>query len=191
MLFLEGQESKTFFAIESGFVKVASLNAFGQEHILCIAGPGNFVPADHLFDATIIVSYFCTALSDCVVYKIDKAQFLAFAEKTPIVMTEIAKRMSRHYDNLITQLDSLEQSSVRVKLIATLIGLSRRFGLDDTVDLHKVGLRLTQGDLAEMIGSTRESASIELYKLMIEGAISYSRTRFRLYVSKLEELWAR
>jgi CRP/FNR family transcriptional regulator len=69
-------------------------------------------------------------------------------------------------------------------LIATLHYLAQRFSADDTVDLYLLGLRLTHQDIAKMIGSTRETTSLELQRLQRDGYISYDRTRFIVHVSK-------
>lgn len=188
MLFYEGEESSIYYAIESGFVKISSLSENGHERLLWIAGHANFIPAPQFFSHTVIIKYFYTALSDCVVYKVDRAKFLAYAHQTPSVMTEVATRMSGHYDNVLIQLDSVEQISIRSKLITTLTYLAKRLSTEDSVDIYKLDLKLTHNDFADMIGSTRETTSIELRKLMSEGGIDYSRTRFMINISKLEEL---
>ncbi|MBC7868611.1 winged helix-turn-helix domain-containing protein [Candidatus Saccharibacteria bacterium] len=78
--------------------------------------------------------------------------------------------------------------SVRNKLIYTLCYFARRFSSDDIVDIYKLGLKLTHQDISEMIGSTRETTSIEFRKLMTEGGVIYNRTQCVINVPRLEEI---
>ncbi len=184
----EGQPLNAIFAVESGFIKVTSLSESGHERILWIAGPGSMVPAEQLFSTQGSLRFFYTALSDCIAYKVDKKQFAQHAKETPVLMSEIATRMSAHYDDLLIRIDSVGQGSVRNKLIYTLTYLAKRFGTGDVVDIYKLGLRLTHQDISEMIGSTRETTSIELRKLMLEGGVVYDRNQCVINVPRLEEI---
>lgn len=188
ILLSEGQSLNTIFGVQSGFVKVTSLSESGYERVLWIAGPNNMVPAEQLFLTQGSLQFFYTALSDCRVFKIDKREFIDYTRQNPLLMTEIAKRLSVHYDDLLTRIDSVGQISVRNKLIYTLSYLAKRFSPDDVVDIYKLGLKLTHQDIAAMIGSTRETTSIELRKLLLSGGIAYDRNRFIINISKLESL---
>jgi len=187
----EGQPLNTIYAVESGFIKVTSLSESGVERIISFVGPNNMVPIEQLFLLQGSLWFFYTALSDCVVYKVDKAQFLAFTQKTPILMIEMAKRLSIYHDDLLVRLDSVGRMGIRSKLIFTLCYLAKRFGTDSVVDLFKLGLRLTHQDISEMIGSTRETTSIELHKLLVEGGVTYDHAQFVINVPRLEELQTR
>lgn len=184
----EGQPLTTIFAVKSGFIKVTSLSESGHERILWIAGPTNMVPVEQLFSTEGSVRFFYTALTDCVVYKINKKMFLEYIKKSLISMTEAATRMSGHYDDLLIRIDSVGHVNVRNKLIYTLIYLAKRFGTGGVVDIFTLGLKLTHQDIAQMIGSTRETTSIELRKLHLLGCIAYDRDKFVINITKLEEL---
>lgn len=187
-IFYEGQPSSTILAVQSGFIKITSLSESGIERIIAFAGPNNMVPIEQLFSTKGPLWFFYTALSDCKVYKVDKAQFLAFTLKTPILMIEMAQRMSVYYDDLLVRLDSVGRMGVRNKLIFTLCYLAKRFGTSSLVDLYKLDLRLTHQDISEMIGSTRETTSVELHKLLVEGGVKYDHNQFVINVPRLEEL---
>ena len=184
----EGDLSNALFEIQTGYIKITSLSASGVEHLLWIAGPTNIVPAEQLFSTEASLMFFYTALSDCTARKIDKAKFLEEIQRTPALMTETAVRLSTHFDDLLQRVDSTGQVSVRGKLIHTLCHLARRFGSELIVDIYKLDLRLTHQDIAELIGSTRETTSIELRKLFVLGCIDYDRNHFLINITKLEAL---
>ncbi len=121
-------------------------------------------------------------------YEIDKAAFLDFAYSDSETMKEIARSMSQHYDDLLARLSAVEQPTVREKLIQTLYHIAGRFSAEEVVNLHDIGLNLTQGDIASLIGSTRETAAVELKKLKDEGYIDYSRTELTINSARMNEL---
>lgn len=182
----EGAVSNTLLAIRTGFVKVTSIDTQGNERMLWIAGRYDIVPTERLFSLHSPLHFFYTALSDCEVYEINKADFLQKAKADLSLITEIASSMSEHYDDLLSRINSAGQASVREKLVATLRYVAERFSADRSVDLYEIGLHLTHKDLAEMIGATRETTSLELQKLKQAGYIDYSRTHFIVHVDKIE-----
>ena len=180
----EGDVSETLLAIVSGFISVTSVDDAGDERLLWIAGRYDIAPTERLFSRHSPLQFFYTALSDGIAYQINKADFLNYAKTDLTMMTEVAMNMSSHYDDLLARINTVEQTNIRGKLIATLHYLAQRFSADDTVDLYLLGLRLTHQDIAKMIGSTRETTSLELQRLQRDGYISYDRTRFIVHVSK-------
>lgn len=187
VLLSEGQVSESLFAIRSGFVKVTSIHEDGTENLLWIEGRYDTVPTEKFFSTREQVQYFYTALTNGSYYDINKKAFLEFAYSNIAFMTEIAKNMSNHYDDLLLRINSIEQASVQKRLIATLYYLGEKLSANDTVDFIEEGLRLTHGELAAMVSSTRETVSLELSKLKERELIDYDKTKFVVYLSKLKQ----
>jgi CRP-like cAMP-binding protein len=182
----EGQDSTSLFAIRTGFVKVTSLDEDGTEKLLWIEGRYDTVPTEKLFSLRETIQFYYTALSDGSYYDIDKKSFLEFARNNNDLMSEIAINMSSHYDDLLVRVDAIGYTSVQKKLISTLSYVAKKLSADATVDLVEAGLRLTHSDLAAMVGSTRETVSLELQKLKKSGMINYDKSRFVVHVDKLK-----
>lgn len=188
ILLQEGDSPKKIFAIQDGFVKVAALNENGSQQLLWIAGPCDMVPIELLFTPQGMVRFFYTAYTDIAAYEIDKTEFLEFAKSDHTLMSEIAHAMSGHYDDLLGRVHSIEQTVVRDKIMYTLYSLAKRFSAEDSVDLFSLGLRLTHQDIADMVGATRETASIELQKLRRKRLIVYNRNKLVIHIHKLSPL---
>lgn len=176
----DGEVSDILLAVKSGFIKVTSVDEAGNSRLIWIAGRYDIVPTEHLFLRRKPLDFFYTALSDCTAYRLDKQMFLKYARGNLSLMTDIAVAMSNHYDDLLARINSIEQATVRDRLLSTLCYLGERFGSDEIVDLHQVGLKLTHSDLAGMINSTRETTTSELHKLKISGCIEYDTTMFAI-----------
>jgi len=185
VLLSEGQPSTSLFAIQTGFVKVTAIDESGVENLLWIEGRYDTVPTEKFFSLRDTVQFYYTALSDGAYYDIDKKAFLEFARSNPDFMAEIATNMSSHYDDLLLRINSIEQVSVQKKLVATLRYVAEKLSANNVVDFTEAGLRLTHSDLAAMVGSTRETVSLELQKLKTNGLIYYDKASFVVYLDKL------
>lgn len=180
----EGNVLDKLLAIRSGFIKVTSLDDTGTERMLWIAGQDDLVPSEHLFLTHHTLAFFYTALTDCTAHVVNKREFLEHTRSSLGLMTDVATTMSAQYDDLLLRVDSIGQPSVHEKLLATLRYLAERFSASTVVDLHRLGLNLTHQDIADMIGSTRETTSLELQKLRQMGCIDYNRSSFVIYLDK-------
>lgn len=180
----EGDVSDTLLAIRTGYIKVTSIDDEGNERMLWIAGRYDIVPTERLFSLRSPLRFFYTALSDGELFQIKKSDFLVKAKDDVTLMTEIATSMSSHYDDLLSRVNTIGQASIHDKLVATLRYVAQRFSADQSVDLYQLGLHLTHKDLADMIGSTRETTSLELQKLRSAGIIEYDRSQFIVHTDK-------
>ncbi len=181
------EQTNMLYIIASGFVKVSSIDSNGSEQVLWIAGRSDIVPSELLFYKTSRLGFFYTALSLTTVYMVDKTVFLEFAEANMAVMKEVARAMSNHYDDLLYRLSSIVQASARDKLLSTLNNLAERFSASESVDLYELGLHLTHQDIANLVGITRETTSIELKKFKNEGLLDYDRHHFIIHVDALQK----
>ena len=165
-------------AIREGFVKVSSISQDGDEHLLWIAGRYDFAPTEQLFAKHPKARYFYTALTDGSYYQVDRTDLIQKADQHPVIMAEIARGLSDHYDDFLMRVDSMDNLSVRERLMKTLLYIARRLSAGDTVNLYDMGLRITHQELAGMISSTRETTSLALNELRKAGFIDYDRTCF-------------
>lgn len=186
-LLQKGEAIRFLMALRTGFVKITSISDEGVERLLWIAGRYDLVPIEKLFAKQGNVHFFYTALTDGTYYQIDKQAFIEKAFEAPALMAQIARGMSDHHDDLLQHIDALDTSSVREKLLLTLLYVAARLSGEDDVDLIAHGLRLTHADFANLIGSTRETTSLELLKLRKEGYVTYSRTSFVVHTNTIRQ----
>jgi CRP/FNR family transcriptional regulator len=187
VLLSAGDPLASVFAIREGYLKVTSISDAGIERLLWIAGRYDFAPVEQLFSKSGTARFFYTAVSDGSYYDIPKADLLAYAHDNPDFMAEIARGMSEHYDDFLQRVDAIDGLSVGERLRSTLLYLSSRFSANSSVNLYEEGLRITHQDLAAMIGSTRETTSIELANLRREGLIDYDRKSFIVHSRLIKE----
>lgn len=186
LLLQKGEPITSLFALRTGFVKVTSITNDGIERLVWIAGRYDVAPTEQLFTLRGTARFFYTALTDGDYYELDKRSFLETAKDRPELMAEIAHSMSLHYDDFLYRVDAIDATTIKERVLRTLLYLSERLSADDTVNLYEYGLQLTHHDLASMIGSTRETTSLVLNELRKEGLVDYSRKHFVINVSAVK-----
>jgi len=97
-------------------------------------------------------------------------------------------------DNLVTRymglqmrINALEQSKAPSKVVNTLHFLCLRFGDEVKKDTVRIQLPLTQQDLANLIGLTRETTGIELKKLHKAGVLTYKKQNYLIRTDRLND----
>lgn len=183
-----GDTSDRLFAITQGYIKVTALHENGAEQLIWVEGRYDVAPTEHWFSASKELSFYYTAISDGSYYEIDKRMLLQHANNHPELMSEIARSMSQHYDDLLQRISAIGQPKVRERLIATLCYIGERFSAEEVIDLYQLGLKLTHSDWAAMVSSTRETVSLEFAHLMKEGLVDYDRNKCIINLPLLREL---
>ena len=183
-----GQPADTLYAIRKGFAKVDSISRNGNQQLIWIASRYDIIPTESLFRTRGELHFYYSALTDLEAFEIPKKSFLDMCENDIGVIREIAFSMSAHYDDLLIRLRSVEQSSIRDKLIYTLHYIATRFSSESVVHLDDLGLKFNHQDIGQMIGATRETTAIELKRLKDEGLIDYTRSNFTINVDLIEPL---
>lgn len=95
--------------------------------------------------------------------------------------------MAGRFVNLQKRIKGLGQPKAPDKIIHTLAYLCERFGSREGDDTMIVELSLTQQELSDFIGLTRETISIELKKLEKDGLITYKNKKYSLDLNKLDK----
>ena len=174
--------------IRTGFCKVTTTNEEGSNSLtIWIAGRYDAVPIESFFLAKAHTKFDYEALTDGSAYRLEKRHFLQYVTQHPTVFTQLAAEFNAHQENMLSYIAGVNQSTIRDKLLHTLHSLASRFSASGDCDLFALGLPITHKDVAEMIGSTRESVTLELRELKKLGFISYNRAKFVIHTAKIAE----
>jgi len=153
----ESEPGETFFIIVSGSVSVCRIAPDGRETILSILKEGDFFGEMSMFDSS-LRSASIKALTEVEVGTINRTEFLGLLDRNPkigrLLVIELAERL-RAANALIAATTSQD---IRARLASLLLNLSDQFGepVDNGI---KISLRLTNQEMANMIGTTRETVN--------------------------------
>jgi CRP/FNR family transcriptional regulator len=170
ILVFEGQPSQELYFVVEGVVKVFKTSADGKEQIFGIIRPGesfNDVPV--LDDGANIFS--AEAMGAVLLYGIKKKDMRAVIRENPQVAINVVQVLSRRVQELVSLVEDLSFRHVNSRVAKLLLGYTGRG--PETGDKP----RLTQQEMASMIGTAREMVGRSLKTLETAGAIKIERNR--------------
>jgi CRP-like cAMP-binding protein len=176
-LFLRGDPGSFLYVIDQGCVKIAMSSPEGREVTLALLGPGDFFGELSLLDGG-ERSADATVIQDASVFLLAREDFLRFLECRPRVAFHVMEVLSRR----LRQTDLLVHDAAFFDVPGRLANVMLRLASTPTPtpgqtaeDGLTIGRHITQVDLAEMIGSTRESVNKWLSFYQRQGLIRIDR----------------
>jgi CRP/FNR family transcriptional regulator, cyclic AMP receptor protein len=173
-LFLERDAGREVLVLLRGRVKLGRVSPAGREAVLGIREPGDLLGEMAAIDAA-VRSATATALDEVEVLAVPGPAFLAFVEATPAAGSHLLRIFSsRLRDADVKRMEFLSQDTVG-RVCARLVELAERFGAPDAAGT-RIGVPITQEELAGWTGSSREAVVKALRMLRELGWIATSRT---------------
>lgn len=151
-----------------GVVQLGTLHYDGTEALLGFAYPE--MPFG--LPLTQISPYTATAFSDVVLMRLSQIEL----EQSPVLAQEIFFQLNRRAQQTEALLNVVHHHSVSDRFQALLLLLARELG-EQTPGGIRIGIRLTHQQLANLVGSTRVTATRIIGSLRKEGWLSIDKTR--------------
>lgn len=157
IIFVEGEPGEAVYFLKSGLVKVSKQDGEGREHTLHYVNPGDVFAEVVLFDAG---GYPATAevVEDAEVGLIRNRDMDRVLLKNPGMTLEMLKIMARRLRNSQQQIMDLALKDTTRRLAGLLLKLAEEHVVvkDNGV---MIGLPLTNQELANLIGTSRETVN--------------------------------
>lgn len=163
-------DSPGIFYVESGYVKVFSINDRGEEYLHIVYGTGEIFPLIWVLSGQ-PRNVFYRAMTACVLLRVPGEKFQESIEANSSQCFAVLKQVTRQFNVYTHRVDNLEYKYGRERLVYRLLFLAGRFGKrsGNSVTLPP----FTQNDIASSINLSRESASREIERLEERGLVSY------------------
>lgn len=184
VVYYPGAPGNSVFFVESGHVKLSFLDTSGKRIVLGLRGPGDLVGEGAVMGET-RRRHFAQALEDTVLVRLDRDRVTAWLRSHPEALLAILEWIRGKVLELEELIVDLAFYDIQTRLSRKLLRLSEDFGVRTQKGVL-IGFRLTHKDLAEMVGSARENATIALNKLEQEGVIE--KSRYRVLIRDEEKL---
>ncbi|MDQ1295089.1 MAG: Crp/Fnr family transcriptional regulator [Actinomycetota bacterium] len=157
ILFNEGEPGDRLYVIVDGKVKLGRTSADGRENLLAVLGPGEMFGELSLFDpgprnAT------ATAIADTMLIGLGNDDLVSWLSGRPGVARQLLGALARRLRRTNESLADLVFSDVPGRVARALLDLSERFGRP-TDDGLRVAHDLTQEELAQLVGASRETVN--------------------------------
>ena len=169
VLFHEGEPGDSLYVIHSGTVKLGRRSSDGRENLLAVLGPGELLGELSLFDPGLRTAT-ATALTDAVVLQMGHDELTRWLATTPSVAEHLLRTLARRLRRTNEALADLVFTDVPGRVAKALIDLSQRFG-QPVPDGVRVAHGLTQEELAQLVGASRETVNKALADFATRGWI--------------------
>lgn len=167
-LFSEGAYPKGLFCVKSGKIKVFQMGADGKEQILHLIHDGNVMGHRAIFSED---KYSCSAIAmeDSQVCFIPKADFSEILENNPKLILNIAHLLSVELKEAEQKITQMAHQPVKDRVMLVLVNLIENYGFKE--DNETINLIIKREDIANLAGTTRETATRFLYELQEQAII--------------------
>jgi CRP/FNR family transcriptional regulator, cyclic AMP receptor protein len=153
----EGDPGDTFFILVKGSVSVCRIAPDGRETILSILKEGDFFGEMSMFDSSLRSASIKT-LTEVEVGAIRQADFLTLLDRNPRIGRSLVIALSERLRAANALIAATTSQDIRARLASLLLNLGDQFG--ERVDNGtRITLRLTNQEMANMIGTTRETVN--------------------------------
>jgi CRP/FNR family transcriptional regulator, cyclic AMP receptor protein len=169
VLFREGDTEDRLYIVVSGKIKLGRTGSAGRENLLAVLGPGQMFGELSVFDPG-PRSTTATAVTACELRTLEHDELLPWLTDRPEVaqglLSQLAARLRRANDVVA----DLVFSDVPGRVAKQLLELAQRFGdkRDDGMHVHH---DLTQEELAQLVGASRETVNKALADFAARGWI--------------------
>lgn len=188
VILCEGEVPPTGYVIKSGIIKSYNITSEGQEKPITFDMPSELFPVGWIFRKIRQAQFFYEAFTDCEVYCVPRDELVKQLKSDPELYNDYFDNLLTRYLNFQLRVNALEQSKAVNKVVHTLYFLAISFGQELKDHLVQIKLPLTQQDMANIMGLTRETTGIELKKLERAGIIRYRRQNYLVRTDRLNEM---
>jgi CRP/FNR family transcriptional regulator, cyclic AMP receptor protein len=171
VIFSQGSQASDVFIVVTGRIKVIRTSLDGHAIILCMPGPGDFFCPLPVIDHGPHLGL-AQAITHVTLQKIESEDFLALCEKYPKLLSAVQGSCLGEVRRLAQRLESITFDSLKNRLALTLTNENLRLKV---INGKETEIKLTQEELAQMVGASRESVSRILQVWESEGILTLKR----------------
>jgi len=171
-LFRKGDEGNSLYIVRSGSIRIVLPSESGEEVSPAILSEGDFFGEMALLDG-MSRSADAVALEASEVFALNRRDFLSFLLNNENAIQSIFSFLSMRLRKTDDLLEDVCFFNISTRLARRLVELAANYGRQkEGEDIIRIDLRLTQKDLASMVGVTRESINKEMKVLRERNLIS-------------------
>ncbi|MFN0203879.1 MAG: Crp/Fnr family transcriptional regulator [Bacteroidia bacterium] len=165
LLFQEGSYPRGLYCVHSGKIKVFQMGTDSKEQIVHLVHDGDVMGYRAMLSDDV---YSCSAaaMEDSQVCFIPKADFYQLLEKHPKLLLKITQLLAHKLKEAEQKITQMAHQPVKERLIQVLFSLIDNYGFK--ADKITIDLMIKREDIANLVGTTRETAIRLLYDLQTQ-----------------------
>lgn len=169
----EGEAAEGFFVLVQGKVKIFKLSTEGKEQILHFVGPGESFGEVPMFAGGRFPAN-AETIEKSRIFFFPRAAFLDLIGTDPTLAMNMLAELSKRLRQMTRLVEELSLKEVPGRLAAYILYLSSESESDD------VGLDITKGQLASLLGTIPETLSRILGKMSAQEVISVQGRKLKI-----------
>ncbi len=183
LVFQEGSYPRGLYCVFSGKLKITQTGVDGKEQIIHLAKQGDTLGYRAILSGD---KYSCSALAleNASLCFIAKDVFYSLVEKNAGVALQIINLFSKELKDAERKITSFAQNSIKERLAQSLLLLKENYGLEN--DGYTINASVTREEIANITGTTRETAIRNLFELNDDGIIELKGKKIKII--SLQEL---
>ena len=184
-LFWKGDEGTALYIVKKGTIKIVLPSTGGDEIIVTMFSEGDFFGEMALLDGE-PRSADAVAIEPSEVFVLSRNNFLSFLQSNVNAIESILSLLSKRLRKTDDLLEDTCFLNISARLAKKLTELAESHGQKKGSKVL-IDLSLTQKELGDMVGATRESINKELKSLRKQGLIIIEESRIRILdISRLK-----
>ncbi len=172
LIYTPGETREVLFLLKAGSVRVYRLTADGKKLVLSTLAP-HTVFGDMPLAGQQMYGAFAEAVSDCTICVLGRADLEKLIETRPLVAIRLLEIVGQRLLEAEAVIEDFAFKGVPARLAMLLVRLSDRDGVDEVRGY-------SHQDLAEMIGSYRETVTVTLDDFKRRGLVSVGRRHIQI-----------
>ena len=169
VVYLPGDPGRSVYFVNGGRIKVSKVTRDGKELTLAYRGPGE------VFGELVLIDggpreEMAEAMENALISELERGEFEKILQKEGMVGYRLTKIVAQRRRDVENKIEQLIFKDVNAKLAELLLRLAAEYGIDDKRGTL-VALKITHQEMANLIGSTRETVSLTLSQFKRKGLI--------------------
>lgn len=169
VLYLPGDPGQAVFFVHGGRVKISKVTPDGKELTLAYRGPGE------IFGELVLIDggpreEMAEATENALISELDRVEFEKIVQREGVIGYRLTKVVAQRRRDVENKIEQLVFKDVNAKLAELLLRLASEYGIEDSRGTL-VALKITHQEMANLIGSTRETVSLTLSQFKRKGLI--------------------
>jgi CRP-like cAMP-binding protein len=174
----KGEPANEFFVLLRGRAKVTAQGSEGGDTAINVMGPGEVFGEIGILDGR-PRSATVTTLEECEMAVVDKRAFHGLLAVSPPVAIKLLEVLAGRIRELTTRVEDRAFLDVPARLAKQLLWLAGNHGTESGARV-RIELKLSQQELGDFIGATRESVNKNLRDWSRNGLIKHERDHLEI-----------
>jgi CRP-like cAMP-binding protein len=170
VIYLPGDPGESVYFINGGRVKCSKVTRDGKELTLAYRGAGQMFGELAVVDGS-PREEMAEAMKNAIITEVPRELFRELLLSDANLAFNFACIVGERRKQLETKLEHLVFRDVQAKLAALLLELGEEYGVETEEGLQ-IGLKITHQEMANLIGSTRETISLTLAQFKKKGLLN-------------------